>query len=190
MKTVYISLPDIIEELRTLGKAKVTGTYFIVSDTQHSANIGIEKGRIVSLQCRLRFGEKAIPLLARIKNGTCRFEETSSFIRRVDFGDNEEVFRRILSAREQDSDLDSSLALDSLDSEDIEQLTLSQLSDKQQKAIEDILVDELGPMGSIVSDSIENCSGLSEIMEIVKQEVDSTDVINSVAKKIKKALKH
>lgn len=181
MKSVYLSLPDIIEELRALGKAKASGSFFIVSDEQHSSLIGFEKGRIVSLQSRLRFGEKAIPLLGRIKNGACRFEQTSSFVRRVSFADNEELFREILSVREQDGELDTRLDSTSVGGQ--------QLSDKQKKEIEVILVDELGPMGSIVSDSIEHCSNLGEIMEIVKREVDGPDIVNAIEKKIRRVLK-
>ncbi len=192
MKSVYLSLPGIIDELRVLGKAKATGSFFIVSDEQHSAIVGFESGRIVSLQCRLRFGEKAIPLIAGIRNGTCRFEQTATFVRRVDFADNEEVFRRIYSAREPDDDdagrdsaADSGVPKAKVA---VEQPAL-RLSDKQKMDIENILVEELGPMGSIVLDSIENCTDIPGIMEVIRSEVDSPDIVSSVVKKITNVLR-
>jgi hypothetical protein len=185
-----MSLPDIIDRLRQLGREKVTGTFFVVSDEQHAAIFGFEKGRIVSIQCRLRFGEKAIPLIAGIKNGTCRFEQTASFVRKIDIGDNEEVFRKIFAAREQSDGMIANVASDSaMQTEDVSRKQVPILSEKQKRKIENLLIEELGPMGSIVMDSVENCSSVSEIMDVILTEVDGSDVVNLVIDKIKIILK-
>jgi hypothetical protein len=190
MKSVYMSLADIIDELRSLGKSKATGSFFVVSDEQHSATFGLEKGLIVSLQCRLRFGEKAIPLIANIKHGTCRFEQTSSFIRKMNTSDNEDIFRKILFAREQQDGNNanlSSVPARKTSGGSGNQKALA-ISDKQKKAIGDILVDELGPMGSIVLDSIEQCADISEMLDVIYEEVEGPDIAGLVCKKIKKIM--
>jgi hypothetical protein len=191
MKSVYMSLPDIIDQLRLLGKEKETGSFFIVSDEQHAAIFGFERGHIVSIQCRLRFGEKAIPLIGKIRGGTCRFEPTASFFRKSDFGENEEVFRKIFSAREQSGDVVEKVASENAVKKTAHagRKQASMLSDKQKRKIEDLLVEELGPMGSIVMDSIENCSDVSEIMDVIMTEVDGSEIVSAVALKIKEVLK-
>jgi hypothetical protein len=191
MKSVYMSLPDIINELRSLGKSKSTGSFFIVSDEQHSAIFGMEKGHIVSLQCRLRFGEKAIPLIAKIKHGTCRFENTSSFVRKMDSSDNEELFRKIFAAREEQAvnsdDLSTKLVKQVSEDPGIQQPLV--FSEKQRHAIEDLLIEELGPMGSIVMDSIEQCTSIGEIVDVIYEGVDGADIAKSVSLTIKNILK-
>jgi hypothetical protein len=191
MKTVYMSLADILDELRSLGKSKTTGSFFVVSDDQHSATFGLENGRIVSLQCRLRFGEKAIPLIAKIKHATCRFEQTSNFIRKMESSDNEEIFRKILSAREQQHGNSANLspvpAREQIGAQGSNREALV-FTDKQRHDIEDVLVEELGPMGSIVLDSIEQCADIGEIVDVINEEVDGSDIAGMVSLKIKKIL--
>jgi hypothetical protein len=186
-----MSLPDIIDQLRMLGKEKETGSFFIVSDELHAAIFGFERGHIVSIQCRLRFGEKAIPLIGKIKAGTCRFEPTATFFRKSDFGENEEVFRKIFSAREQSDDVvDNVTAKNAVTkATHANRKQASMMSDKQKLKIEELLVEELGPMGSIVMDSIEKCSDVSEIMDVIVAEVDGSEIVSAVALKIKEILK-
>jgi hypothetical protein len=180
MKIEYLSLSDIIIELRSLSNAKATGYLFIVSSEQHSATFGLEQGRIVSLQCRLRTGEKAIPLIARIKLGSCRFEESTSLIKKMKLEDNETIINMILALHEELLEPETDLPDKSSTSPD----PPIRLSNHQKREIENSLLEEIGPMGSFVMDTIEQCKGFEAIKIAINEEVDRPDIAQSLLFKI------
>ncbi|MEJ2620981.1 MAG: hypothetical protein P8163_12140, partial [Candidatus Thiodiazotropha sp.] len=162
MKSNYLSLNEIIIELRSLSSADATGYLFIVSSEQHSATFGLEQGRIVSLQCRLRTGEKAIPLMAKIKYGTCRFEESISLGKKMQLEDNETIFDMILSLHENLIQPPTEPTQTAVKSD----TSISQpifLTSQQKTEIEKSLLEEIGPMGSYVMDTIEQCNEFDAI---------------------------
>jgi hypothetical protein len=191
MKSVYLSLSEIVHELRLLSNSKETGSFYIVSDDQHSATFGFEQGRLVFLQCRLRFGEKAIPLISKIKRGTCRFEGTANFIRKTDFTDNEEVFQQILSTRDQAISGPQSPSSES--AMQVPESFANQhrlvLSVEQKMAIEDLLIEELGPIGSLLLETIEQCADFDAIAEVIHDEVEETDIAKLLNRNIRSILR-
>jgi hypothetical protein len=190
MKSVYLTLTEIVNELRSLSNSKETGSFFVVSDEQHSATFGLEQGHLVSLQCRLRFGEKAIPLISKIKRGTCRFEQTTNFVRKTDFADNEEVFQQILSAREQAvTDTQSPISGSAMQvTESSADLPRLMLSAEQKTAIEEVLVDELGPIGSIIMEAVEQCADFDAMVALIQAEVEEADMVKLLSRKIRPIL--
>ncbi|MEJ2612175.1 MAG: hypothetical protein P8179_19415 [Candidatus Thiodiazotropha sp.] len=186
MESSLLSFPDIIDELRYLGRSKVTGSLFIVSDEKHYATVGFENGRIISLQYRLSFGESAIPMLAKINHGSCRFQNTSNFIRKTNFNDNEEVFQKIMEARNdgknkevESIDIPNMLA-EQIIGDNARKGQALYLSSQQKIDIEDVLIEELGPIGAIVMDSLVMCHDLGSMLNIIREEVEQTDVAREV----------
>ncbi len=191
MSSDYLTLPEIIEELRTLTSAKETGTFFVVSEEQHSAMFGFENGRLVALQCRLRFGEKAIPLIANIRKGKCRFDDSMNFARRIEVTDNEEIFQGILSTHPQLEANHSVLppaAAKPASTSPSGQPRIS-LSAEQRKAIGYILSEELGPMGNVVMNNIDDCSNFDELIAIVKDSADGLGIEDLLVSKISAIIK-
>jgi hypothetical protein len=187
MKSNYLSLGDIIIELRSLSAAYATGYLFIVSSEQHSATFGLEQGRIVSLQCRLRTGEKAIPLIAKIKYGTCRFEESISLGKKMQLEDNETIFDMILSLHENLIEpafepTHTPVKSDTSSSQPIF------LTNQQKTEIEQSLLEEIGPMGSYVMDTIEQCKELDAIKAAINEEIDLPEIAQTVILKIDKII--
>ncbi|MCG8489774.1 MAG: hypothetical protein MI756_20055 [Chromatiales bacterium] len=186
MNSNYLSLSDIIIELRSLSRANATGYLFIVSSEQHSATFGLEQGRIVSLQCRLRTGDKAIPLIAKIKYGSCRFEESTSLIKKMKLEDNETIFDRILSLHEQiEPEPDQAIASDKPSTDYSHPIMLS---NQQKTEIKNSLLDEIGPMGSFVMDTIEHCKEFDSIKTVINEEIDRPDIAQSLLFKIDKII--
>ncbi|WP_428239992.1 hypothetical protein [Gynuella sp.] len=187
----YKSLSEIMDELRNLADQKATGSLFIVSDERHSASFGLEKGRIVALQCRGRFGAQAMTLVSRIKQGTSRFELSSNYLRKMDLPDNEEVIRQILDAQSSAPAAAPGTARSATPTPPPMPASAPRalnISASQKAAIEDVLVDSLGPMGSIVMDSIEDCKDMSSIVMAIKEVVETPEIVQSLVGKIKDIL--
>jgi hypothetical protein len=187
MRSNYLSLSDIISELRSLSKANATGYLFIVSSEQHSATFGFEEGRIVSLQCRLRTGEKAIPLIAKMKYGSCRFEESVSLGKKMQLEGNETIFETILSMHEDliESEIEFSQTIEMPDTSNSQPIFLSNL---QKTEIEKSLLEEIGPMGSYVMDTIVQCKEFDAIKTAINEEIDRPDIAQAVLTKIDKII--
>ncbi|MCG8018022.1 MAG: DUF4388 domain-containing protein [Candidatus Thiodiazotropha sp. 'RUGA'] len=189
MDTNTLPLNEIIIELRSLARSKSTGYLFIVSSEQHSATFGLEQGRIVSLQCRLRTGEKAIPLIANIKHGSCRFEESISLIRKMPLEDNETIFQKILSIHEQmiEAEAETSQYKTAARNNNYDNHPIL-LSEQQRSNIENCLVEEIGPMGSFVMDTIEQCKEFDSIKDAINDEIDQPDIAQILLLKIDKII--
>ncbi|MCG8123735.1 MAG: hypothetical protein N0E55_07185, partial [Candidatus Thiodiazotropha taylori] len=147
----------------------------------------LEQGRIVSLQCRLRTGEKAIPLIANIKYGSCRFEESISLIRKMQLEDNETIFNQILSLHEQLIEAEAEQPKNAAINNDGDNRPI-QLSDQQRSDIESSLMEEIGPMGSFVMDTIEQCNEFDSIKDIINDEIDRPDIAQALLMKIDKII--
>ncbi|MES9862664.1 MAG: hypothetical protein ABW157_07955 [Candidatus Thiodiazotropha sp. LLP2] len=194
MSSAYLTLPEIVNELRSLTVAKATGTFFIVSDEKHSAMIGFERGQLVGLQCRLRSGEKAIPLIACIKRGSCRFDNGQNYIRKMDLvDDNEDIFQSILSAQEQSKGGDSGSVLPSAPKRELssaaKQTKGLSITPDQRLEISQLLSEELGPMGNMVLNSIENCTDLHGVESVINENASGLGIEDMLVRKIETILK-
>jgi hypothetical protein len=69
-----ITYPQLLELLRDLVAKGETATLYISTDQNHSVVIGVQAGRIVALSSGLRHGEKAIPLVREMREGSYRRE--------------------------------------------------------------------------------------------------------------------
>jgi hypothetical protein len=196
MNPSHLSFSEIIEELRRLGQNMVTGSFVIVTNENHYVTVGFEDGRIISLQYRLIFGLQAIPRFAKIEHGSCNFNTTSNFIRKIEILDNEEVIQKILSARENIVNHDPGLiqvtqqkTQEAAKTKVNNKQTL-RLSIEQKEAIEDILIEELGPMGSIVMDSVVMCQDIDSLLNVVQNELGETGKARPVIQQIMDILTH
>ncbi len=194
MSSDYLTLPEIISELRSLTNAKATGTFFVVSEEKHSAMFGFEQGRLVSLQCRLRSGEKAIPLIAVIKRGTCRFDSGLNFVRRMDVTlDNEDIFQSILAGEGQDSGVKSAPVFNAPPERTARNSTQVKkalpISSEQKFEISQILNAELGPMGNLVMDQIERCGDFEAVKSVIRENASELGIEDVLIRKIRAILK-
>jgi hypothetical protein len=190
MSTTHLSFLDIIDELRLLGQKKETGSFIIVSNENHYATVGFEHGQIISLQYRLVFGTQAIPLIAKIKHGSCSFTHTTNFIRRTKFQDNEAIIQRMLATHLDENNSDTESVPNSkiqpeknISKRDNSSKSLH-LTQQQMEEIENILIEELGPMGSIVMDSVMLCPDIDTLLNVVQNEIGETGRVRPVIHQI------
>jgi hypothetical protein len=71
-----LPLPDIIEVLQTLCSERRTGTMFLHTDTNHSARIGMEQGRIFFVAYGRHRGMDAIEQIKNMQHGKFSFAES------------------------------------------------------------------------------------------------------------------
>ena len=194
MSSDYLTLPEIVSELRSLTNAKATGTFFVVSEEKHSAMFGFEQGHLVSLQCRLRSGEKALPLIAGIKRGTCRFDHGLNFVRRLDITlDNEDIFQSILTSQGQDSGIKSDPVFHAPPERTARSSAQAKkalpITPDQKLEISRILNEELGPMGNLVMGLIEHCADFTAVNSVIQENAGDLGIENMLVGKIQAILK-
>lgn len=75
----YTPFPQIIEQLAILLRNKPSGVFFIATDTNESARLGITAGHITHCSFRRSHGAAAVDELRQIHAAKCSFAENSRF---------------------------------------------------------------------------------------------------------------
>ncbi|MEA3277881.1 MAG: hypothetical protein U9Q81_21875 [Pseudomonadota bacterium] len=70
-----ITRNQLLELVKELVQQKRAGTLYVHTDDNHLIIVGVEGGNIVSLICGPKQGERAIPIVRRMKTGTYRLED-------------------------------------------------------------------------------------------------------------------
>ena len=74
----YLPLAEIVQALHTLCQKGRTGVLRIITDNNHTAQFGLEGGRIVFVRYRIRRGVEALEQIKLIQTGQFSFEEGKS----------------------------------------------------------------------------------------------------------------
>ncbi|GEM_PF-6468619 len=70
-----LSYDELVHELAQLCKIESTGTMFIVTDSRHSARIGIQEGQIICFSYRMKKGFDALHQLYEVESGKYHFSQ-------------------------------------------------------------------------------------------------------------------
>jgi hypothetical protein len=145
---------QIVEELRELRSQQLTGTYFVVSDDNRQARIGLVDGDIVSVSYRGVEGPQALARLAAIRALRSRFAADGALHR--GFSDQtalpatEALFKALLQG---------GAALGTASPRPVQvaaadpgERRVAELSPAEQAAIRSALTDHLGPIAGLVFD--------------------------------------
>lgn len=101
--------------------------------------------------------------------------------------DNETIFNQILSLHEQLIEAEAEQPKNAVINNDGDNRPI-QLSDQQRSDIESSLMEEIGPMGSFVMDTIEQCNEFDSIKDIINDEIDRPDIAQALLMKIDKII--
>ncbi|ODB84528.1 hypothetical protein A3195_06695 [Candidatus Thiodiazotropha endoloripes] len=126
-------------------------------------------------------------MIANIKHGSCRFEQSISLIKKMQLEDNETIFNQILSIHEQmvQAEPEQPQAFVIPNTDDSRPILLST---QQRSEIENSLPEEIGPMGSFIMDTIEQCKEFDSIKDVINDEIDQPDIAQSLLFKIDKII--
>jgi hypothetical protein len=70
--------------LKTLMDERRSTTVYVATDDNHLIAVGLERGELVYLICGPRQGERALPMIERMRSGTYRLDDSASVHRRAD----------------------------------------------------------------------------------------------------------
>ena len=153
----YKPLKDIVDEIGRLHRSRATGTLFVATGSNKSAQILFEDGDITSIYFFNRHGRDALEKMSTIKVGRYRFQEGFTPVRkRVDLPDTSVIIDKLKSfcGAEPSS----------------ETVQFSGpgggITEEEKSVLEKSLVEYIGPMAAIVcEDFFHQEMDLQEIVE-------------------------
>ncbi len=168
-------LKDVTTELKKLCNKKATGYLFIVSDENQQASFGLIDGRIVSIRFRGTYGIEVISKISAMQNGRFRFDPDSLLFRKTKLPSNDEIIKQVLGSHfaqpQKANDKPNNRELFN--------------TPEKKAAVEDVLIDILGPIGGLLSDSVQDSRSIKEVIDILKEEQIDASLLTLITDKIK-----
>ena len=133
----YISFQEIVAEIRELCTQRVTGTLFVVTKANRSAQLVLNKGKIVFIYFFNKRGEEALELMSTIRAGRYRFQEGTNS-RRDPLPSTEEILQTLSGVQKNDSQVSE------------KRPNGHGISQEQKNVLENCLAGYIGPMAGII----------------------------------------
>ncbi len=154
----YKPLKDIVDEIGRLHRSRVTGTLFVATGENKSAQILFEDGEITSIYFFNRHGREALEKMSTIKVGRYRFQEGFTPVRkRVDLPNTAVIIEKLEKLCGEESSVKTVQSPGSG----------GEISEEEKSVLEKCLVEYIGPMAAIVCEDYFH--GEMELQEIVEK---------------------
>jgi len=143
----------LLDSLRELVQSGSTGTLFVATNDNHSANFGFEDGEIVAIRCQRFRGIDALDAVLSIQFGRCRFVPHSAGIHKVSepLPPTSELLEILEANQEIANSLEPQSAPASVPAPQ-PAATLGLSVSNIQRIVEDEAMEYLGPMAGVVCD--------------------------------------
>ena len=155
----YTPFATIVDEIGKLCKQKASGTLFIATKANRSAQMVLDKGEIVFVYFSSKRGEEALKLMTAIRAGRYRFQEGGVIPRRMPLPKTDAILAAL--GRNAGQGLVGNQA---------EKATFASedngLSQEQKDVLEFCLAECIGPMAAIICE--DHFSGKGDIHGIVE----------------------
>lgn len=166
-----LTFAEIVSQLRSICNEQKTGTMFITSQLNRSAQIIVENGSIVFLYYFNKRGQDAMMLLPEIESGRCRFQEGSIPSMRTPSLVTDNVLRYLSAAsgehEEAMSDADGASNVHAWQT-----AGTGSLSDEQKRILEEGLAFYIGPMASFIcEDHLEKAGDVASAIARLAAEI-------------------
>jgi hypothetical protein len=177
-----VPFSEILNKLDQLCKQKATGTLFLTTSANRSAQVAIDHGEVVFLFYSGKMGEAALAAMATIDSGHFRFQENSLPSRRMALPPAATVLTRLQSgaAATGSSAAPSSSAAAITDSSAVTRVVptaapsrgSSGLTAEQKQILERCLAEHIGPMAAIIcEDQLRGTFNVEEAIDALAAEV-------------------
>ncbi len=172
----HLPLQQIVQVLKALCEEERTGVLRIITGNNHTAQFGLEAGRIVAIRYRIKRGLDALGLVKQIRVGQCNFDEgQSAGNEAAALPSNEEIFAQLGQAAAA-APTQPSTASAAPSAEPATPVAPSdapfEFSTVAKIAFEDALAEHIGPMASIVCRNVlAQASGIGEAIEMMKAKI-------------------
>ena len=155
-----LSLPAIVEYLRTLCEAQRTGTLFITHNNHLLAQIGLDKGAIVFLFSQGRQGMNAVPIISAVTNGNISFKEGTVPSLRTTLAPTAEILRELEKTVHDAAIGDPRSSLN------------RPLTDTAKLVLEETLKEFIGPIASLIcADHFSKSANLDAVVAAMAEEI-------------------
>lgn len=162
---------DLTSELQRIRDDQSTGIVFIASGDNRSAQISFLDGAMVYAQCQGQKGRKAIELIAQMTEVRFRFQKGPIPASRIEMPSADEVFACLHAVKKTDAKVPEK-----------EKTTPKQagteaskggtLSSHEQRVIQEVLVECIGPMAMILcEDYLDKVKTVAEAIDTIANEI-------------------
>ena len=167
---MHLPLKEIVDELRALCEAQRTGVFRVTTDQNHTAQFGLDAGRIVSARYRIKRGLEALELMKRVNAGSFGFEAGADAGEDVSLPESEVILAQLAQA----ASASASPAAPSTTpaTPPAAALGASEFSAAARIALEDALTEHIGPMAGIVCRNVlSRATNIGEAIEMMKAKI-------------------
>jgi hypothetical protein len=174
MANDYLPFADIVKELRQLCDRRASGTLFISTEANRSAQVMIDRGEIIFVYFYNKRGEDALKLMASVEAGRFRFQEGVLSTRRMALPTTD-VILDMLANYDRPADVSAKKA----------KVQVEKLTEEQKAVLKDCLTEYIGPMAAIICDDhFGHVAGLQAAVEALAQEIPSPEQAEGFKKKV------
>jgi Domain of unknown function (DUF4388) len=166
----YSTFSEIVFEIGVLCKKKATGTLFVTTRDNRSAQIMFDKGEIVYIFFSSKRGQEALALMSTISDGRYRFQEGGAISRRMQLPPTQ----TIIEALRNGPGMVGAPVSPARKQEEAKASVGTGLSAEQKSVLETCLADCIGPMAAIICEDHFNSVGdLQAAIEVLSGEIPS-----------------
>ena len=160
----YIPFPEIVSAIKQLCAEKVTGTLFVATKANRSAQLILDKGEIVFVYFFNKRGVEALELMSTIRAGRYRFQE-GAVSRRMTLPPTTAILNSLSSGQKvAPVEVNETIS------------TGPGLSQEQKTVLEACLAGYIGPMAGIIcEDHLGTVADLQEAVDALAGEIPSPE---------------
>lgn len=185
----YIPFAKIVADLKLICAERKTGTLYITSDSNRSAQIMIDQGRIVYFYYYNKRGSDALRLIAEIETGRYRFQEGTAPAIRAELPETEEILNSLSAAIGADDPHGGVAAQKAAAVEKSGPRAIITLTAGQKRILEDGLAAHIGPMASIICEEhLDSTSDVKVAIELLAGEIMAEDQARSFRERMRRVL--
>jgi hypothetical protein len=171
MTQEYVAFSKILSEIKTLYREKATGTIYLVTPDNRSAQLMLNSGEIVYVLFAGKRGQDAIYLLSLVSEARFRFQQGGSISRYMELPET----KRIIEIFEK-GEIEHTPSLKITKNEAQKS---SGLSAEQKDVVESCLAECIGPMATIIcEDCLGSVRDLSTAIEMLSKELPSQNQVD------------
>lgn len=149
MTQEIVTFAEIVAELKRICREQKTGTLYITSQLNRSAQVVVDSGNIVFLYYFNKRGQDALKLLPEVESGRFRFQEGSIPSMRIETLITEDILR-FLSAATGEFEKSGKADLPAVHEKEKTTEGGVSLTEEQKRMLEEGLALYIGPMASFI----------------------------------------
>jgi len=167
-----VSFAEIVSQLTAICTEHRSGTLFVTSHVNRSAQIVVENGNIVFLYYFNKRGQDALKLLPEIESGRYKFQEGSVPSMRTPSLVTDEILQYLSAASGQSGQQNATAVATGSNPAEQKSAAHGQLSAEQKQILEEGLAIYIGPMASFIcEDHLEKAGDVQTAIERLAAEI-------------------